>query len=620
MEDDEDKAPLAPLSSPLEEAIARAWASALGRQVDCFGATSNFFWLRGDSLSALRACRALRDEVMLPKDDPGALRAAEDSGAQHSQKGEAGLLIEAEAPEGAVCILSAALGALAPCELLARPTLHEYANFLAERGVTAINVSNTVADGNSLKAENVDDVATAVATSTVTTVTGKITAAVTTATATTVDSLGYPKAATATTTDGTTVTTTAAVTTSPSPPTATTAAVGTLPAAATTATTTPPTTTTQKATPAKATRTTAVGTLPELALVAAAREGRDAIVKALLCAGTRVEGPVPSISGRPPRGFTPLHAAATAGHATIVEQLVAAKANLRAMTEARTSPAHLAAAQGGAAVLGHLLAVQGDAGIATWARDADQQTILHLAARSGDLASLKLLLVKFRGLRAKDGGLEAKDRWGRSALQWAIANGHEDVAVMLMKAGAYSGSIPEALLADLNVDPENPSRPGRPIAARKVVQSFERIKALVDVLPETVKGCSEQQVFALTALRDFCCGERQHREMAMEAGAVPRLIALLSGDPAADATAAAAQTLRNIAADRPGTTAVLEAGGEVALAALMARGSEFPAAWRAAAAIVNLAEWPENLDALRNAGVVELFKEMGGQVPASLQS
>eukprot|EP00434_Breviolum_minutum_P032933 symbB.v1.2.029134.t1/scaffold3148.1/size62448/3 len=172
------------------------------------------------------------------------------------------------------------------------------------------------------------------------------------------------------------------------------------------------------------------------------------------------------------------------------------------MTAAKTSAAHLAAARGDAHLLKLLLSNRGPEGVATWARDADLQTVLHLAARSGDLKSLELVLSRVKGLKAKDGGIEAKDRWGRTALQWAVANGHQDAAVCLIRNGAFTKNLPEALLEDLQVNLISPSKPGQPLATRKVVQPSERIVALVESLPEASREAEEREVFALTALRE----------------------------------------------------------------------------------------------------------------------
>ncbi|CAE7916643.1 tycC, partial [Symbiodinium sp. KB8] len=452
-------------ATALEAAVARAWASALRRPEEQLGVLfnagtvirtlalfsqssrgSNFLWLGGDSLAALRACRSLREaatghvaEVRSPTD----MVELRDLDVQQEQMGEAGLLVEAEAPPGALCVLSAALGPLAPCELMARPLLQQYAAFLEEQGLEAKGpkdpqpagyAANTAAEGA-----------------------GE----------------GLASAKTAGAVD------------------------------------------------------TGAGSSAELALAAGAREGREEVVKALLQAGTSPNG---SARGTPPRGHTPLHAACAAGHAGIVRILLDARANLRAMTEARTSPAHLAAAQGDAGLLALLLAPEGAEGVATWARDADQQTILHLAARSGEVKAVETVLGKVKGLRGKDGGLEARDRWSRTALQWAVANGHEEAAVCLIRHGAFSGGIPDALLEHYQVDLSAPSKPGQPKAARKEVQSDAKIASLVATLPASAESCEEKQLFALAALRDFCCGAKEHRNAARRCGAVSRILRLLGGE------------------------------------------------------------------------------------------
>jgi ankyrin repeat protein len=63
----------------------------------------------------------------------------------------------------------------------------------------------------------------------------------------------------------------------------------------------------------------------------------------------------------------------------VVRALLTAGADARAATSAGTLASHLAAARGDAASLSALLA----AGAPPGAADADKQTILHLAARSG---------------------------------------------------------------------------------------------------------------------------------------------------------------------------------------------------------------------------------------------
>ncbi|CAK9084286.1 unnamed protein product [Durusdinium trenchii] len=376
------------LGTPLEVAVATAWAKVLQRPAHSIGANSNFQWLGGDSLAALRASRGLAEEVLLPEDSVSE---------SQEQAGEAGLMVSSEAPEGAVCVLRAALGPLAPCELLARPMLRQYATFLASKGVRDKGASQVSC-------------------------------------------------------------------------------------------------------------ATETGTLPELALIAAAGDGREAVVKALL--------------------EVPLIAAATAGHIGCAQLLLSARAHVRAMTSARTSAAHVAAARGDPSLL-QLLLTTGDnderEGIATWARDADQQTVLHLSARSGDLKCLELILSKVKGLKAKDGGLEAKDRWGRTALQWAVANGHKDAAVCLIRNGAYSKNLPDALLEDLEVNLTAPSKPGQPTALRKVVQPAERMGVLVQSLPQGRGWSSVSELLSrrVVTLLAMSFSNQKHRERGLVAEALP---------------------------------------------------------------------------------------------------
>jgi len=524
-----DDGPFIPLETALEEGVAWSWASAIGREAQSLGGGSNFMWLGGSSLSALRACRLLQTRVVGPwvaaEDEPG-----------NSQLGEAGLMVPAEAPDGALCLLSAIMGPLAPCELLARPTLREYASFLQHEGL-------------SVKAEPTNEY--------------KV-------------SKGSEDSATVTNGES----------------------VG------------------------------SSGTIAELALVAAAQEARIVALKSLLASKTNVEGPA---RGRLPRGFTPLHAAASTGAVEVIGLLLEARASPRAMTrEARTSPAHLAAARGDEASLRALLADRGPSGAATWARDVDEQTVLHLAARSGDVPCVQIALSRVRDVKASGGGMEARDRWGRTALQWAVANGHDAAAVALARAGACTSGLPEGSLPAPRPRGEGPrSRAAQqPLAVRKTLQTPERIAALVEAVPLPDLPATEAQRFALTALRDFCCGAREHREMALASGVASRLVALIGASVADNqdagtetesnmalgggesAIAAAAQTCRNLAADRTGASCLCTAGAVPALAGVASRGPGSEAAWRAAAALAQIADWQEHWDHLVGTGAAAILADM----------
>jgi len=185
------------------------------------------------------------------------------------------------------------------------------------------------------------------------------------------------------------------------------------------------------------------------------------------------------------------------------------------MTDARTSPAHFAAARGDAASLRLLLVDDGPNSSATWARDVDGQTVLHLAARAGHLPSIKVVLGRVCGLSAKAGGLEAKDRFSRTALQWAAANGHDAACSELIRCGACSKNVPQDLFQALALDDRSGSDEHVPHQAeRKRIRSAEQIRALavaICVEDNAVEGVDaavsgDGRLFAVTALRDLCCG------------------------------------------------------------------------------------------------------------------
>ncbi|KAK3256223.1 hypothetical protein CYMTET_34631 [Cymbomonas tetramitiformis] len=114
-----------------------------------------------------------------------------------------------------------------------------------------------------------------------------------------------------------------------------------------------------------------------------------------------------------------------------------------APTRYGVTPLHMAltAGQGAMPVVQLLLAAK--VGLAS--RDDDKQSVLHHAARSG--APLKVLNVLLERMHADKAVQAAEkclgtqlvdwtDRWRRTALHWAVVNGHRAVVVWLMEAGA----------------------------------------------------------------------------------------------------------------------------------------------------------------------------------------
>jgi ankyrin repeat protein len=140
-------------------------------------------------------------------------------------------------------------------------------------------------------------------------------------------------------------------------------------------------------------------------------------------------------------GWTPLHLAVAAGHATLVEQLVTAGADLAAQTEGGRTPLHVALQHSpdlvavlrrlGAPVDAASAAFLGDAGQLTRALDAgarltDPATdvdLLSWAAGGGSTATVQVLLD--RGADPDCGALHA-----------AAAAGSAPVVQLLLQAGA----------------------------------------------------------------------------------------------------------------------------------------------------------------------------------------
>lgn len=65
----------------------------------------------------------------------------------------------------------------------------------------------------------------------------------------------------------------------------------------------------------------------------------------------------------------------------------------------------------------------------TTAVTGDRQTALHFAARAGAAGQVVDELLA-------QGSVDARDRWGRTPLHWAVVNGHRSVVVKLLAAGA----------------------------------------------------------------------------------------------------------------------------------------------------------------------------------------
>ncbi|CAE7042183.1 ppsB [Symbiodinium sp. CCMP2592] len=119
--------------SPLEEAIAAAWTSELSLK-NHLGPGADFYLLGGGSVHAVRVTRLLR--AVLHGGGGGKAKWAEGTSDWRNPAGDASLFLPPERAGDAECHFGLCDGGpFAPCALLERPVLRNYASFLAEAGV-----------------------------------------------------------------------------------------------------------------------------------------------------------------------------------------------------------------------------------------------------------------------------------------------------------------------------------------------------------------------------------------------------------------------------------------------------------------------------------------------------
>ena len=158
-------------------------------------------------------------------------------------------------------------------------------------------------------------------------------------------------------------------------------------------------------------------------LHAAAAAGQADVVRQLLTAGAALEA-------GDDRDRTPLHHAAQAGKAATVEVLLAAGAALEARDELDRTPLHFAAQAGEAATVQVLLAAGADVA----ARDWRNETPLHFAAQA-EQAEQAAAVVQL--LLAAGADREARTRGSQETpLHHAAGAGHVEVVELLLAAGA----------------------------------------------------------------------------------------------------------------------------------------------------------------------------------------
>ena len=418
----------------LESVVADAWARALGLLgggKDVVGALDAFDALGGNSLSVLAVSRALAHTL-----DPGGT-SLEDNGEIGLRDGEAAALLRTMGDEPAACSFGVVEGPFAPCEILARPVLRDYANYLRECGVTIVQDEENHARNQSFSSSS----------------------------------------------DAT-----------------------------------------------------------DRCMMTACSRGVFPVVFTLANLDVPIRGE-----------YLRVAAASLARDAlSVVQCLIAHGADVSQPSEAGTLPTHVAAARGHSSILAALLA----AGAPPGAKDGDKQTILHLAVRSEDTETIRVAANACKDLKTRAGGLEAWDRWKRTAASWALHSGSLEALQILRDAGAKLNNLESA------VSSSSAWRHGELSARsrvqfnhrpeRKKIASLAALEALSAKLDET-RADDEERRQAASAIRELVCANAENRARSRDFGVIPKLCARARERQCLDSIGA----VRNLAAN---TENAVEAG------------------------------------------------------------
>ena len=439
-----------PLEPGLETILAEAWVRALGFEgdVSCdIGALDAFDALGGNSINVLAVSRALEGDARLRyARDVSSVESRPEANVAGIESGEAAALLRS-GDEPAACAFGIVDGPFAPCEILARPVLRDYASYLRSCGVDVFDSAPT-ADASGV----IDRSVTA-----------------------------------------------------------------------------------------------------RRRLLAACGRGVLPVVNALLYCGIE-----------PDARCLRAAAASLSIDAELVTMALLANGRESLASEpssAGTLASHVAAARGHASVLAALLR----AGAPPGAKDDDKQTILHLAVRSGDAATVRVAADACRSLKTRRGGLEAWDRWKLTAAAWALREGDAEALAVLRDAGAELTALEAAVsnraewvhgTLSAQSEVQWTHRPERKKAARSEV-----MKTLVNGL----NGHNDERQVAAAAIRDLVCANAENRDTARALGAVPKLCALAREEHSVEAIGA----LRNLASHAASATEAGDCGAIETLAAVI---------------------------------------------------
>jgi uncharacterized protein len=163
--------------------------------------------------------------------------------------------------------------------------------------------------------------------------------------------------------------------------------------------------------------TVLVGAAPDTRLVDAIRGADVAAVRRLIQQQVDVNRPLAD-------GATVLHWAAHSDNVAIADLLIAAGATMDATDDGGMTPLGLACYNASPAMVSRLLKAGANPNHGT------RETPMMIAAQTGNVEVMKLLLAHGGNANAKEPGR------GQTALMWAVAERHPDVAKVLVENGA----------------------------------------------------------------------------------------------------------------------------------------------------------------------------------------
>lgn len=202
---------------------------------------------------------------------------------------------------------------------------------------------------------------------------------------------------------------------------------------------------------------------PPAPVADAAMRGDLATVKALIARGV-------SVNDAQGDGMTALHWASDRGDSAMTAVLLAAKADVKAVTRIGSySPLHIAARGGHGAIVAALLNAGADANGMT----ESGVTPLHLASASGTVDGIKALIARGADPNARD------SQWGQTPLIFAAEKNRAEAITALAKAGADVTIKTKMVLVQEEAAREQAATRKR----NEVLISFEPEKHLDEILP-----------------------------------------------------------------------------------------------------------------------------------------